>query len=99
MAKKEKTSKESIEHLATLAKLSLTDDEVKEYSDQIASILDYVDKVQDLDVDGEFRSQTDLRTVLREDEFEDSLSQKEATSGRKTTSEEGFFTITTVIKK
>jgi aspartyl-tRNA(Asn)/glutamyl-tRNA(Gln) amidotransferase subunit C len=99
MVKKDKTDKDSIKHLAQLAKLSLSQKELEKYSKEISSILDYVDQVQEVDLEGEFRSQTDLRSVMRKDEFSDSLSQKEAISGRSHKSEEGFFTITSVIHK
>jgi aspartyl-tRNA(Asn)/glutamyl-tRNA(Gln) amidotransferase subunit C len=42
-------SKEEIEHIASLARLSLTEEEKELFGSQISSILDYVEKLNELD--------------------------------------------------
>jgi len=42
-------SKEEIEHIASLARLSLTEKEKELFGSQISSILDYVEKLNELD--------------------------------------------------
>lgn len=41
-----------VEHIATLARLSLTDDERARFTEQLSSILEYVGKLSKVDTDG-----------------------------------------------
>lgn len=43
---------ENIKKLALLSRLSLTDEQVEQYSNQLSSILDYAEQLNDLDLDG-----------------------------------------------
>ena len=43
--------KKQVKHLADLAKLKLSDDELKTYSSQLKDILVYVDKLNELDLE------------------------------------------------
>lgn len=67
-------TKQEIEHIATLARLRLSGEELEKYGEQISSILDYVDKLQAVDTTGvEPTSQvTDLTNITRDDEVIDS---------------------------
>jgi aspartyl-tRNA(Asn)/glutamyl-tRNA(Gln) amidotransferase subunit C len=47
-----KLSIEQVRHIAELAKLSLTPDEIERYREQLSAILDYADALQGLDVAG-----------------------------------------------
>lgn len=55
--------------LARLARLSLTDDELKEFESELNDVLQYVEQLKDVDVDGlEPTTQvTGLKNVMRED--------------------------------
>jgi aspartyl-tRNA(Asn)/glutamyl-tRNA(Gln) amidotransferase subunit C len=44
-----KISKEEIEHIASLARLYLTEEEKKLFGSQLSSILDYMEKLNELD--------------------------------------------------
>ena len=46
-----KISKEEIEHIAVLARLSLSGEEKELFGSQLSSILDYMDKLNELDTD------------------------------------------------
>ena len=66
-------SRDDIIKLAALARLDLTDDEVAEYSRELTAILQYVEQLQGVDVDGLAPTQqvTGLTNVSREDEIVD----------------------------
>ena len=46
-----KVTQDVVEHIAKLARLELTEDEKARYQQTMASILDYADKLNDLDLD------------------------------------------------
>lgn len=58
-----------VKHLAELARLELTDDEVSQYEKEITSILGYIEQINTIagDVDGPIES-AGVRNVFREDE-------------------------------
>lgn len=66
-------TRDDVLKLASLARLSLTDEEVEEYRRDLSSILDYVQQLQDVDVSGlEPTSQVSgLKNVMREDVIRD----------------------------
>ncbi len=80
-----KLTKADVLHVAKLAKLELTDAEVKKFLPQLSGVLDHVSELQKIDTSKvEPTSQTTgLENVFREDRVmsEKSLSQDEATSG------------------
>ena len=45
-------SEDAVRHAAKLSRLNLTDDEVRLYTGQLASILGYIGKLEELDVEG-----------------------------------------------
>lgn len=66
-------SREDILKLAQLSRLGLTDDEVTEFSTELTAILQYVEQLGSVDIDGlEPTSQvTGLTNVTRSDEVKD----------------------------
>jgi aspartyl-tRNA(Asn)/glutamyl-tRNA(Gln) amidotransferase subunit C len=70
----------SIEHLAQLARLSVSDNEKTLFANQIDSILSYVDKLNELDTGNvEPTSHViSLSNVVREDLPKDSLEREDA---------------------
>lgn len=77
MAKK--LSKKEVEKIAKLARLELTDEEIKTYSDQLSAILGYIDQLQEVDTENvEITSQvTGLSNIMREDKVEQCSDPKE----------------------
>jgi aspartyl-tRNA(Asn)/glutamyl-tRNA(Gln) amidotransferase subunit C len=65
-----KLTREDVIRLAALARISLTDDEVAEFSEELSAILQYVEQLSSVDVSGlEPTNQvTGLTNVMREDE-------------------------------
>ena len=62
--------KKEIEHIANLARLKLTDKELKVYGEQLSHILNYIDQLKEVDTTGiEPTTQvTGLVDVMRADE-------------------------------
>lgn len=68
-----KLKKEQIEHIANLARLDLTEKELEVYGDQLSNVLNYIEQLQEVDVDGVLPTAqvTGKENVLREDVIED----------------------------
>lgn len=69
-----KLTQQEVEHIATLARLSLTEAEKEKYAGQLSGILDYMDKLGTVDTSAiEPTSQvTGLTNITREDSAENS---------------------------
>lgn len=69
-----------IGHVALLARLKLTDDETKLFSRQVGSILDYINKLNELDIkDIEPTAHVlPVKNVFREDKSGTSLPREKA---------------------
>lgn len=93
---------EEVKHVAKLAKLELTDSEIKKFDDQLSSIVDFVGELSKVDTDGiEPTSQTTgLENVFRVDELKPSEihNAHEATSGTDNT-KNNYFVVPAVIDK
>jgi aspartyl-tRNA(Asn)/glutamyl-tRNA(Gln) amidotransferase subunit C len=68
-----KLDKKEIEHIADLARLELTEAELKKYGSQLSDVLNYIDQLKEVDTtDVEPTAQiTGLENALREDEKEE----------------------------
>ncbi len=77
-----KLNKKDIQHIANLARLELTQTEEKKYGEQLSAILDYVEQLQEVDVNNvEATAQvTGLANVLREDKVKDWDEQERDTA-------------------
>lgn len=67
-----KLSKDQIKHIADLARLDLTDEELSKYGGQLSEVLNYIDQLKEVEV-GEVEPTaqvTGLENILREDETE-----------------------------
>ena len=75
-------SKKEIEHIAMLARLSLTEEEKELFGTQLSSILDYMEKLNELDTEHiEPTSHVlSLSNILREDTPRDSIPREDALS-------------------
>ena len=64
-------SKDEIQHIAKLARLELTEAELKKYGGQLSAVLNYIDQLKEVEVKGvEPTAQvTGLENVLRSDEI------------------------------
>ena len=59
--------KEQILHLATLARLELTEEEISTFPGQLADVLDFVKQVMDVDVSDVQTRDFSLVNIMRED--------------------------------
>jgi aspartyl-tRNA(Asn)/glutamyl-tRNA(Gln) amidotransferase subunit C len=66
-------TREDVLKLARLARLDLTEDEIEEYSAELSEILQYVEQLSGVDVEGMKPTNqiTGLRNVMREDKVQD----------------------------
>ncbi len=71
-----KLSKEDVQKIAHLARLSLSDEEVERFAGQLTDILDYVDVLAELDTSDvtETSQVTGLSNVTRKDEVNQDLA-------------------------
>ncbi|MEF2969285.1 Asp-tRNA(Asn)/Glu-tRNA(Gln) amidotransferase subunit GatC [Paenibacillus sp. M1] len=67
-----------VEHVAKLARLNLTDEEREMFTEQLNAILQYAEKLNELDTDGVEPTThvLHLSNVMREDEVRESLPQE-----------------------
>lgn len=75
-----KISKKEVEHVAHLARLTLTDEELVKMTGQLDNILSYVDKLKELDTSQVVPTSHvfSVSNAFREDVEKESLSQAEA---------------------
>ena len=65
-----KISEEEVRHVAKLSRLRLGDDEVRHFADQLSAVLDYISKLNELDVENvePMAHAADVTNVLRDDD-------------------------------
>jgi aspartyl-tRNA(Asn)/glutamyl-tRNA(Gln) amidotransferase subunit C len=75
-------SEEEVRHVANLARLGLADDEVKKMSGQLGAILNSIEQIGELDLEGvpPTANPLNLTNVLRPDEPRECLPQDVALS-------------------
>ena len=85
-------SREEVQHVAKLARLALSDDEVERFRGQLSAILEAVGKVSELDLEGvpPTSHPLDLVNALAEDEPGPSLPRDDALANAPDP-EGGFF--------
>ena len=73
-------SRDEVAHLARLARLALTDDELDNYAGQLDAILTHVGQIQAVDVTGVEPTDNPLKAVnvTRQDQTAPCLTQQEA---------------------
>ena len=75
----ERISADEVAHVAALARLRLTDDELERFTHQLAAVLDHAADVEALEIDDvpPTAHPYPLRNVLRDDEPEPALDRDE----------------------
>lgn len=95
-----KLTKQDVKHVAKLAKLEITENEISKFSKQLSEIITYVEELNQADTANiEPTSQTTgLENVTRKDEItsEETLAQDEALSGSKKV-HNGYFVVDAVL--
>ena len=87
-------SREEVLHVARLARLALTEEEVERFRNQLSAILEAVGKVSELDLEGvpPTSHPLDLVNVFAEDEPRQSLPREDALANAPDP-EGGFFRV------
>lgn len=87
-----KISRDDVAHLARLARLALTDDELNGFAGQLDAILAHVSTIAAVDVTGVEATDNPLKdvNVTRPDEIVPCLTQAEALAGAPRTAENRF---------
>ena len=95
-------STKDIEHIATLAKLSISESQKQDFTQQLRSILEHMAKIQQLDTQGveETHQVTHVTNVYRDDVVipEKVLSQEAALAMAKK-NHNGYFLVEAVLKE
>ena len=94
----ERISRADVAHVANLARLSLTDDELDRYTEQLADILQHAEDVAALDTSGvePTAHPLPLRNVLRADEVRPSLDRDEVLA-QAPAAENGMFRVPRIL--
>jgi aspartyl-tRNA(Asn)/glutamyl-tRNA(Gln) amidotransferase subunit C len=94
-----KLSEEEVKHIAKLAQLPLSDEEVRTFAEQLSETLEYVERLKELKTEGVLPTfqTTGLTNVFREDEIKPCLSQKEALKNSQAT-HKGYFKVKAVLE-
>ncbi|CDO27282.1 asparaginyl/glutamyl-tRNA amidotransferase subunit C [Mycobacterium vulneris] len=93
-----KISRDEVAHLARLARLALTDDELDSYAGQLDAILGHVSQIQSVDVTGVEPTDNPLKdvNVSRPDVVEPCLTQEEALAAAPR-AEDGRFAVPRIL--
>lgn len=72
----QKLSHDEVRHVARLSRLQLTDEQIEQFSDQLSAILEYISKLNELNVDGvePMAHAIDVTNVMRADEVAEPMS-------------------------
>lgn len=91
-----------VQHIAELAKLQLSDDELDKMTQQLSAILDHAARLQELDTDAipPTASVVPLHNVLRDDQVAESLSRDDALANAPDTDDRReFFRVKAILKE
>src|SRR5436190_3468056 len=85
--------REQVLHVARLARLELTEDEVARMSDELSAVLGHIEKISELDLDGVAPTShvVEVSNALRADVVEPSLPHEFALASAPATASGGFL--------
>jgi len=91
-------TKSEVEKIADLAKLKFTEDEKDKLTQELAQIIAYVEKLNELDLENVPPTShvLDLKNVMRDDKVRSGLSQEQALMNAPAR-HDGFFSVPKVI--
>jgi len=92
-------TRQDVEHVAHLARLALTEDEVETYRRQLSAILQHAAVLERLDIESiaPTASVLPLSNVMRDDDPQESLSQSEALANAPST-RNGYFQVKAILE-
>jgi aspartyl-tRNA(Asn)/glutamyl-tRNA(Gln) amidotransferase subunit C len=88
-----------VQHIAELAKLALTEEEIERYASDLSAILDYAQQLQDVDTDHihPTASVLPLRNIMRPDEARPGLDTDDALANAPER-QDGYFKVHAVLE-
>ena len=88
-----KLTRKEVEHVAHLARLNLSEDELVKMTEQLDNILSYVDKLEELDTQGvePITHAFSISNAFREDVAKESLAQQQSLDNCAVKNEEAFI--------
>lgn len=91
-------SRDDVRHVAELARLDFSDDEEQRMAEEMSQILDYVEKLDELDTSGvpPMSHVLDVSNVFRDDEIESRIDWEQALEPASET-DDGYFQVPQVI--
>lgn len=94
-----KITRKEVQHVAALARLSLSEEEEEKFVEQLNQILTYMDKLNELDTEGvePLSHVLPIRNVFKEDEVKGSLP-REAALANAPAHEVDFYEVPKVIE-
>lgn len=92
-------TRKEVEYIAELARLKFSEDELESLTSDMNRILDYMDKLNELDTESvkPLSHPLDIENVFREDKVGESISTEEALKNSSSKSDK-YFTVPKVIK-
>ncbi len=91
-----------VQHIAELAKLKLTDEEIERMTPQLSAILDYAARLQELDTEAIPPTATvvPLQNVMRDDQVAPSMPREDVLANAPDKDERGeFFRVRAILKE
>jgi len=94
-----KLSREEIKRVAELARINFSDDEIETFTEQMGNILEYIEKLNELDTSGVAPTShiLDLASPMREDAVEPVLGTEEALANAPAKADDDHFVVPKVI--
>lgn len=91
---------DEVRHIARLARLGLTDDDVAHFSDQLSDILDYFEELSRVDTENvpPTAYTLNLHNIMRDDEPDPSSDRDDILSNAPL-SEEGYFRVRAILEE
>lgn len=91
-------TKEQVEHVAHLARLAVTDEEVENLAKDLSAIIEYAEQLNELDTDNVEPTThvLDLKNVMRKDEPKEWITQEEALKNAPD-AEDGQFRVPSIL--
>lgn len=73
-------TKDQVQHVADLARLTFSDEEIESYTEQLDKIIEFSEELNEVNTDGVKPTShaIDIQNVLREDQVKPSPSRKES---------------------
>lgn len=92
-------SKEEVQRVAKLARLGLTEEEVEKFQKELSSILDYIEKLKEVDITGvePTRHSVLVENATRKDEGKESSTGSQKFLALAPETKDGYFKVKSIL--